>query len=330
MVEGQKYRVVFMGTSDFAVPSLERLISNGGFDVAAVYTRPDKESGRGLKPAMSPVKKLAQSYGIPVCQPSSLRDSEVAKRLGDLAPDFIIVASYGLILPQNILDMARIAPINVHASLLPKYRGAAPVQRAIMESWQGNGVTGVSIMKMASGLDSGPVYAQLEMPIEGRDSQELLRALAVEGAGLLIDVLRKISSEDMQPLPQDENLATYAPKMEKADGMLDWNLPAAQLDAQIRAVTPWPGARTQFELENRAPVVITLFPGRIGESICSAAPGEIYRDKNVLKIACADKFYLLERLLPEGRKIMSAKDFANGQCKIKSGLCGRATALSRQ
>lgn len=328
MAEMQKPRIIFMGTSAFAANILDKIVSSGIFEIEAVYTQPDKKAGRGLKTVFSPVKKTANSRGLPVFQPASLRNREVQKEFSLHKPDFIVVAAYGLILPQEILDMCNIAPINVHGSLLPQYRGAAPIQRAIMDNWEADAKTGISIMKMTAGLDEGPVYAERAVPIAGRDYGTMEQVLSLEGADLLIEVLKNIIRENLQPQPQDDSRATYAHKLEKKDGRIDWNMPAKQVDALVRGVTPWPGAQTLLEFSGEAePLAVGILPGKISEPCSSALPGQIFRLKNSLSVACADKFYTLDLVRPQGRKLMKATDFANGHCKTGYGLCGRALSF---
>lgn len=326
MVESQKRRVVFMGTPNFAGRILRSLIEASEYEVVAVYTRPDKKSGRGLKTIYSEVKKIALENGLPLFQPASLKSPETVEQLRLLAPDYLVVAAYGLILPQAVLDIPSVAPINVHASLLPYLRGAAPVQRAIMENPEEEAKTGVSIMKICAELDAGPVYAQKEVPINHMDYISLETALADAGATLLIKVLQDIDHGGLRPVPQDATKATYAHKLEKADGLIDWKKTADEVDALVRAVTPWPGAHCKFELSSGSNIQLTILKGYAGKE-CAEKPGTIFRHKNGISVACCDKWYELENVCPQGRKAMSAADFANGQIKVSQGICGMASPL---
>lgn len=323
MAESPKRRIVFMGTPDFAAQVLNGLLHSEDYEVVAIYTRPDKKSGRGLKTIFSEVKKLALEHGIPLFQPSTLRTPSAVRDLAACEADYLIVAAYGLILPQEILDLPKIAPINVHASLLPALRGAAPIQRAIMENPQKDAKTGISIMKMLASLDTGPVYAQKEVPIEHKNSETLERELAKAGSELLLQVLSDIDKKNLQPVPQDESKATYANKLEKDDGLIDWNKSAQQVDAQVRAVMTWPGAQTSLLLASGDELRVNILEGHPGRP-CSEAPGSLMRHKKGLAIACNDCWYEVEKLRPQGRKAMSSADFANGQIKIRIGLCGYA------
>lgn len=313
-----------MGTPVFAAPILKALLDSENYEVTAVYTRPDKKAGRGLKTAFSEVKKIALERNLPVYQPASFKSAESVGELEALSPDYLVVAAYGLILPQKILDIPKIAPINVHASLLPSLRGAAPIQRAIMENPGADSVTGVSIMEIRERLDAGPVYASKEVAIERKDYKELEADLSRAGASLLVKVLDAIEKDGLKPVPQDDAKASYANKIEKADGRIDWTKTAAEVDALARALSSWPGARTVIHpLSGSEKTLVTILGGRPGEE-CGEAPGTIFRNKNALSIACKDRWYEVEKLRPQGRKLMNGADFANGQFKIRQGVCGHA------
>lgn len=325
MDEAQKRRIVFMGTPEFAAIILQKIIDSHKYEISGVYTRPDRKAGRGLKTTRSEVKKLALEYNLPIFQPSSLKSEDVRRDLLALRPDYIIVAAYGLLLPQNVLDIPAMAPINVHASLLPAYRGAAPVQRALMDNLGKSGVSGISIMKMVEALDAGPVYAQEEIPIDGDYFKTYESRLACAGGDLLLSTLEKIEKFKLQPKEQDESRATYAQKLEKSDGNIEWNKPAAMIDALVRALTPWPGAKCRMQFgSNDSGQNVTILSGVQGEDISGEKPGTIARQKDGLRIACADKWYNVINIRPEGRKEMSSAAFANGQCKLKTGICGCA------
>ena len=230
-------RLVFAGTPDFAAAAL-RALHDAGHEIALVLTQPDRPSGRGLQPAPSAVKRLATELGIPVRQPVTLKDEAIQSELKALQPDAMIVAAYGLIVPQAVLDMPRRGCINIHASLLPRWRGAAPIQRAILA---GDEETGVCIMQMDAGLDTGPVLLRKATPIAPDDTaQKLHDRLAALGAALIVDALAR----DLEPTPQDSAHATYAAKLDKKEGVIDWAEPAAAIDRKVRAFNPVPGAVT--------------------------------------------------------------------------------------
>ncbi|MDR3357452.1 MAG: methionyl-tRNA formyltransferase [Desulfovibrio sp.] len=334
MAEPRKYRLIFMGTPDFGARVLRRVARCSFCEVAAVYTRPDRPSGRGHRLVPSSVKELANYCGFPVFQPSSLASPDEQLHFATLRPDFLLVASYGLILPAAILAIPRFPPLNVHASLLPRYRGAAPVQRAIMENWQPDARTGVSIMRVDVKLDAGPVYAAQSVPIAGRTAGELLDLLADEGASLLLRVMRKMLAGDVAPVPQDETLVTYAAKLFKHESVVDWNRPAAAVHAHIRAMTPKPGARAVFRFcaQDRADSAspeqeysFRLFPGNPLASPAEQTPGTLRHVKEGLLVACADCWYELLQVRPHGASTMHVRDFVNGRLRDQPpGFCGSA------
>ena len=235
-----------MGTPELAATVLRAVAGWPAGRIVAVYTQPDRPAGRGHKLTPSPVKVLAQSLGLPVEQPLNFKDEESCRKLAEYKPDFLLVAAYGLLLPVPVIETPRFPPLNVHTSLLPRYRGAAPIQRALMENWEEGAQTGVSIMEIVQALDAGPVYAQEALPLAGHTGGTLHDALAETGGRLLLSVLDQFAAGTAHAVPQDETQATYAAKLSKADGYVDWNAPAAAVDARIRAVTPWPGARSLF------------------------------------------------------------------------------------
>jgi len=236
-------RVIFMGTPEFAVPSLERLILNQ-YQVVAVYTQPDKPMGRGRSLASSPVKRAALDWKLPVVQPVNLRSPEVVAQLVGFHPDVIVVAAYGQILPQSVLDIPAHGCINIHPSLLPRFRGASPVAAAILA---GDEFTGVSIMLMDAGLDTGPVLARAQIPVSGRDTTGSLTAkLSLISAQLLLEVLPRWSRGELTPQPQDEAKATYCSPISKEESEIDWHLPAMDIWRRLRAFQPWPGCYTTW------------------------------------------------------------------------------------
>ena len=236
-------RVVFAGTPDFAVPSLRALLAST-HQVVGVYTQPDRPAGRGRKLAASPVKRCAAEAGVPVFQPHNFKQSESREQLAALAPDVMVVVAYGLILPRGVLDIPRLGCVNVHASILPRWRGAAPIQRAILA---GDTHTGVSIMQMNAGLDTGDVLAVVETAIgASENAQSLHDRLAELGAGALLPVLAHLAAGSARATRQDDTLANYAAKLHKAEARLDWRQSAAQLARQVRAFNPWPVAQAEI------------------------------------------------------------------------------------
>lgn len=315
-----------MGTPAFAATVLEKLARWPGGRVLAVYTQPDRPRGRGMKMVPTPVKQLAESLGLEVRQPVNFKGEAERRELADLRPDIIVAAAYGLLLPKAVLEAARIAPLNVHASLLPRYRGAAPIQRCIMESCSPDAVTGVSLMHMEPSLDTGPVYATRTVPIGCCHAGELAEALARAGAELLLETLPGIVAGTVTPVPQDHARATHAAKLEKEDGRIDWSQPVARVDARVRGVTPAPGATTRILCKDAAePLDVRILRGHVAEAPLAAPlppPGTIVRQQSGLAVACADGLYQLDRVRPSGRKDMDGLAFANGYAPLRA-LCPR-------
>lgn len=292
-------RVLFAGTPAFALASLEALI-DAGIKPVAVLTQPDRPAGRGKRLAPGPVKRCALEHDLPVLQPATLRDEAVIHDLGALEADLAIVAAYGLLLPQAVLDLPGRGCVNVHASLLPNWRGAAPIQAAILA---GDPTTGISLMQMTAGLDEGPVYAEREIGIgEEETAGELHDRLAVLGGELLVESLPGILSGDLQATPQDSEAATYAGKMRSADAELDWQEPAPLLARKVRAYNPVPGAWFMLDGERikcwRA-TPLAAYAGQPG--VVSTTGG--------LTVACADGALRLESLQRPGRRPVDARDF---------------------
>jgi methionyl-tRNA formyltransferase len=251
-------KVIFAGTPAFAVPTLQALL-NSDHEVVAVYTQPDRKAGRGQKLSESPVKQIAQAAGVPVYQPVSLKTTEAAQQLAAFAADVMVVAAYGLILPADILAIPKYGCINVHASLLPRWRGAAPIQAAILA---GDTATGVTIMQMDVGLDTGAMWLKHETSIARHETAGALTdRLAQMGGPALLQVLCEQTLQDHQPEPQDEALATYAPKMKKSEAAIDWQLPAEVLLRQVRAYNPWPVSFCQWQGQPLRVWAAKLLPG---------------------------------------------------------------------
>jgi methionyl-tRNA formyltransferase len=301
----QALRVVFFGTPAFAVPTLEALLRSP-HTVAAVVTQPDRPRGRGPKTTASPVKDAATAAGIPVLQPASVKTPEFAAELSALHADIAVVAAYGQILTQQLLDTPRLGMINVHASLLPRYRGAAPVHRSIIN---GDAETGVTIMRMVKALDAGPMIAVARVPI-GADqtSDELERQLASAGAQLLVPTLDDIAAGRSHETPQDDTAATYAPKLTKEDSRIDWGWPAARIHNHIRGLHPQPHAVT-FAGGRR----LILHRSRLSGHQSTEAPGTILEASgDRVRVATGGGAIDLLEIQSEGKRPMSARDFLAG------------------
>ena len=294
-----------MGTPEFAVPSLKALIESGD-DVVALVTQPDKPSGRGLKPSPPPTKIVAGEHGIPVLQPPGIRTEEFLHELAKLRPDLICVAAYGKILPKTMLELPRFGCLNVHASLLPKYRGAAPVNWAIT---RGEVITGITIMRMDEGMDTGDILLTREIPIDYVDTGETLTGkLACAGAELLLEAIARLKKEDLHPVRQDDSLATYAPILKKEDGRIDWGKPAGEIRNRIRGMLPWPGAFTFLngklvKIYNAA--VVADGGGEPGEVIDSP--------KGVLRVMTGKGALDILELQTEGGKRLGSREFLSGK-----------------
>lgn len=298
-------KIIFAGTPDFAARHLDALLASE-HQVVGVFTQPDRPAGRGNKLTPSPVKVLAQAHDIPVFQPKSLKPEENQHLVADLQADIMVVVAYGLILPKAVLVMPRLGCINVHGSLLPRWRGAAPIQRSL---WAGDTETGVTIMQMDVGLDTGDMLHKLSCPITAEDTSaslyEKLAQLGPQGMLLTLDLL---ASGNAKPEVQDEALVSYAEKLSKEEARLDWSLSAAQLERCIRAFNPWP--MSYFMIEEQ-PVKVwqaTVLPHQ------NKQPGEIiHADKQGIQIATADGVLNLLSLQPAGKKAMSAQDLLNSR-----------------
>ena len=311
----QPLRVVFMGTPDFAAVILKGLAGFQGAEVVGVYTQPDRPCGRGRECRPGPVKTLAMELGYPVFQPENFKDRADVDQLRSLAPDVLVVAAYGLILPQSVLDVPTRLPLNVHASLLPKYRGAAPIQRAVQN---GDIVTGVTIMKMEAGLDTGPMMLQRALRIAHNDhAGQIHDELAELGAMVICEALARLSTGAFALTPQDNALASYAPKLSKDEGLIDWNRPAQDIHNQIRAMHPWPGAFFDWDQPGGKRLRLNVTPGEVSpEKAEGIGPGTILGERDGrLAIAAADFIYLTPEVKPQGKKGMDAKAFTCGYMK---------------
>ncbi len=302
-------QTVFMGTPAFAVPTLERLVEAPIADVVGVVTQPDRPAGRGRQPEPTAVKRGSLARGIPLVQPASLQDTDVAAQLAAWNPDVIVVVAFGQLLPPAVLDLPPHGCLNVHASLLPRWRGAAPVAAAILA---GDEVTGVTVMRMDAGLDTGPILVQREEPIHPDDTRTSLRErLSQRGAALLVEVLPAYCAGRVQPRPQSEEQATYAPQLCKKDGRLDWSRPAVELDRRVRAFNPWPGAFTTLR-ERRFKVLRAVpLPNWRGE----APPGTVcaLADSDAVAVATGEGALRLEEVQLAGKRRMDIAAFLCGQ-----------------
>jgi len=312
-------RLVFMGTPEFAVPSLEALL-DAGHQVLQVYTQPDRPKGRGQQETASPVKLCAIRHQIPVRQPLKIRQPEVVEELAGLSTDAMVVVGYGQIIPQRIIDLPRLGIINVHASLLPKYRGAAPIQWAIAN---GERVTGVTTMRIDAGLDTGDMLLKAETEIGFDETAlELGPRLASIGAVLLVETLRGLEDGSVTPAPQDHSEATLAPVLTKEDGLINWELPAPVIFNRARGFLPWPGAWTMFRGQR-----FNIWRCRPVQPEGCAAPGTLYSLGRRLLATCGgDSALELLEVQLEGRKRVSAEAFLNGQRLDAGELMGGPAA----
>jgi methionyl-tRNA formyltransferase len=300
-------KLIFCGTPHFAVPTLERLIAEK-HDIELVMTNPDEPSGRGYDVKPSPVKQAALKAGLEVFQPLKLKEESTAEFLSKLRPDLIVVVAYGHIIPKWMIELPKNGCINLHASLLPKYRGAAPIQWAII---RGESVTGVTTMKIDEGLDTGDILLKREVPIQDEDTTETLsERLSGVGADLMVETLPKLIRGEIQPQSQNHAQATFAPILKKEDGRIDWRLRAEEIGWRVRGLRPWPGAYTSFRSKNlhiwsAAPVIGQVGPGH--------EPGTLLSDRGTLRVVCGLGTLLeVHELQLEGRKRLLARDFLNG------------------
>jgi len=290
-------RVVFMGTPDFSVPVLDALVG-AGHEIACVYCQPPRPAGRGKKPRPTPVHARAEALGLPVRHPTSLKDAQAQAEFADLKADVAVVVAYGLLLPRPVLDAPKHGCLNIHASLLPRWRGAAPIHRAIMA---GDAETGICIMQMEAGLDTGPVLLREATAIGAEETTgDLHDRLAQMGARLICDALDSLDS--LTPQPQPEKGVTYAAKIDKSEARIDWTRPAAEIDRQIRGLSPFPGAWCDMAGER-----IKLLRCRLAQG--QGAPGQILQG---LTVACGEGAVEITELQRQGKRPMPAGDFLRG------------------
>lgn len=296
-------RLAFFGTPEFSCPALEALIG-AGHEVAAVYTQPPRKAARGQRLRLSPVHSAAQAHGLDVRTPKSLKDASVQVGFADLKCDAAVIVAYGLILPAPILDAPTRGCFNIHASLLPRWRGAAPIQRAILA---GDTQTGITIMFMDEGLDTGPELLKRSVPIgPATTAGDIHDSLAALGAEMIVEALAGVADNQLKPVPQASEGMTYAAKLERGEGRLDWTASASELDRKIRAFTPWPG--TWFEHDGETIKILAAHPGtQVG---IQAGPGTAL--DSVLTIACGDGALVLDRLQRPGKSAMESDAFLRG------------------
>ena len=297
-------RIVFAGTPEFAAQHLQALL-DAGRQIVAVYTQPDRPAGRGQKLMPSPVKQLALQHGIAVYQPQTLRDPAAQAELAALAPDLMVVVAYGLILPQVVLDTPRLGCINSHASLLPRWRGAAPIQRAIEA---GDASSGVTVMQMEAGLDTGPMLLKVTTTITAEDTGGSLHdRLATLGSQAVVEAVTKLAAGELRGEVQDDSLATYAHKLNKDEARLDWSRPAVELERLVRAFNPWPICHSTLNGEP-----LKVLAAQLGEG--KGAPGTVLAaDKSGLTVACGEGALRLTRLQLPGGKPLSFADLYNSR-----------------
>ncbi len=311
--------LIFLGTPSFAVPTLERIVATG-HRVLAVFTQPDRPKGRGGQLAAPPVKELALRLGLPVHQPERVRRPEVVEQLQQMNPDAMVVVGYGQIIPQSIIDIPSHGIINVHASLLPKYRGAAPIQWAIAN---GETRTGVTTMRIEAGLDTGDILLKWETAIGPEvNALELSERLARAGADLLVETLARLETGTIQPEKQDSSQATLAPILKKEDGLVDWSWPARKIYNRVRAFLPWPGAYSFFRGQ-----LFHIWTASLSADPVAGEPGRMFPQKKRLLVTCGQGTALepLE-VQVEGRKRMSAEAFLNGQHLDENEILGAVAA----
>lgn len=304
-------KIIFMGTPAFAVPSLDALAA-AGHRVLAAVTQPDRPVGRGRKLTPSPVKRTALRLGIALHQPEKIKTEAFTRDMAALEPDVLVVVAFGRILPRSLLDLPRLGAVNIHGSLLPRYRGPAPIQWAVIN---GEAFTGVTAMLMDEGLDTGPTLCSRQVPIRSDDTSATLHdRLSVAGAGLLIEALEGLATGSLTPVPQDDRQATYAPMLSKNDGRIRWEKPARELECFIRGMTPWPGAYTFHEDRRLKIFRAQPLPQETAETPGRVLPG--FTDE--LRVATGDGVLSILEIQGESGKRLSIRDFLRG-CGLPPG-----------
>ena len=299
------WRIVFFGTPSFALPTLQSLLGEPD-QVVGVVTQPDREKGRGRKVVISPVKELALRHGLVPLQPERAKEGAFQEALRDLQPGIIVVVAYGQILPKSVLNIPKYGAVNVHASLLPKYRGAAPIAWAILK---GEEMTGVTTMLLDEGMDTGDILLQTEVPIgDGETCETLHDRLASSGAQLLLKTLENMKAENIRPIPQDHSKATYAPLLKKEDGHIDWKKEAKEIDRQIRAFNPWPGAFTKWGDQ-----LLKIYRGETRERASAGKAGAVvWMGSDFIEVETGKDSYLIKEVQMEGRRRMTIREFLSG------------------
>jgi len=310
-------RIVFCGTPQFAVPTLKHLLAQSDFEVVGVITQPDRPRGRGQEVSFSPVKEAALAAKLPVHQPEKIRAAEVQELLRGLAPDCIVIIAYGQIIPARLLPIPKLGWINLHASLLPKYRGAAPINWAIVN---GETRTGVTTMRIDAGMDTGEMLVQRGIEIDPKETApELAARMSESGAPLLAETLRGLAAGTIAPKAQNHAEASYAPMLKKEDGRIDWKRPEIEIYNRMRGFAPWPGAYTTFRGQTCHVWGEPMSKEGGARLPSGASPGTLLSERNELFIWCGNATVLCLRLVKvEGRKPVKATDFANG-ARLKSG-----------
>ena len=305
-------RIIYAGTPEFSVPALE-MLANSTHQLVAVYTQPDRPAGRGRKLQPSPVKLCAERYQLPLEQPQSLRDEASSQRLKDYQPDLMVVAAYGLLLPRVVLEAPVLGCVNIHASLLPRWRGAAPIQRAILA---GDSETGITLMQMDAGLDTGMMLAKSSIPISEQNSAaEVHDQLSLMGAELLKNNLQALERQSIQGVIQDDSLATYADKLTKQEAALDWSLSAIVLSRQVRAYNPWPVSYTQLDGQS-----VKIWSAYAKQESSAEQPGKVIaHDRDAVSISCGEDVLCVTELQFAGKKRQHAGQVLNA--RNLSGTC---------
>jgi methionyl-tRNA formyltransferase len=299
------WRIIFFGTPNFAIPTLKYLLQ-GPDEVIAVVTQPDREKGRGRKVIPSPVKELALQHGLTLLQPEKVREEAFQEKMKSLQPELFVVVAYGQILPKSLLKIPKHGAVNVHASLLPKYRGAAPIPWAILK---GERLTGVTTMMMDEGMDTGDILLQIEIPIGEEETSETLHdRLALLGAQLLLETVRGMKVGNLHPIPQDHSKATYAPPLKKEDGRIDWSKEAKEIDRQVRAFNPWPGGFTEWNGQ-----LLKIYRGEVrGKKSIGKAGIVAWVGLDFIEVETSKDFFLIKEVQLEGKRRMGVREFISG------------------
>ncbi len=311
--QNNELRIIFAGTPDFSVPSLQALLESA-YEVVAVYTQPDRPAGRGRKLGISPIKQLALEHALPVYQPVNFKAGEDVRQLAELEADIMVVAAYGLLLPESVLKAPGKGCINIHASILPRWRGAAPIQRAVLA---GDAESGVSIMQMEKGLDTGPVYLLRYVPLTVAETGGSLHdKLSILGAHALMEALPRILDGSLPAQAQDNDLFTYAHKLDKREAAIDWMETAQMIERQVRAFNPWPVAYTRYKDAN-----LRIWDARAMDEATASAGTVVTAGREGIDVATGSGLLRITRLQIPGKKAMCAADFVNAQ-QIQGTILG--------